>query len=343
MEGEGSPIPPENCAHEQVLDSNKKVIDLTDQNIRPTAQSWLDISPPKFDKDKPPAETSLFNEWLGEKGEESVFHDGIYLEDYGCGNGVKAGLIAATLQKHGYPVKSYASIDSERITTEQAEKIARDIVKPGLFRRQKITFHQVVGDFTNPLLNKPVLQDEEQRIRLCLGNTVGNYKPEVVYPALAKNLNDNDLLVIGLLCQNFNLPAELANQAVRDDSPELSQYPEAFRDAIEKRVTNSKKVAYYKEDVFGLDKDHYDFHVSYDHERGWIHEIVVKGIDEESSPDLYSKGLRNGHIIQLSIARVQTVEEHLRDLEKHFTIVDTKRDDKSAHTLFILKKATSNP
>ena len=59
-------------------------------------------------------------------------------------------------------------------------------------------------------------QDGKQQIRLCLGNTVGNYKPEVVYPALAKNLNESDLLVVGLLRQDFDLPAELANQTVRD-------------------------------------------------------------------------------------------------------------------------------
>lgn len=282
-----------------------------------------------------------------EKGKAFLSHNGIHLEDYGCGSGIKTGLIAAALQKHDYPVNSCTLIDSERITTDQAEKQVKQLVKkPGLFRRQKpITFYHTLGNFIDldPSLNRPIPKDGEQRIRLCLGNTVGNYKPEVVYSALASGLNTNDLLVIGLLRQDFDLPVELANQTIRDDSPELNRYPEAFRVAMEIRAANSKKATYFKDDILGLDKEHYDFHVSYNPARGWIHELVIKGVDEESSPDLYSKGLRNGHIIQLSNARVQTTAEHIQDLKKYFTVVGEPLEDKNiANTLFILKNATSN-
>lgn len=327
-------------------DRQMSPIDLSNQNPgaknKKEALSWLKNSSQSFLKRGIiPAETFLFKEWLESKGGKTFLpQNGVYLEDFGCGTGIKAGLIAAALQEH-VPVNAYTLIDSQQITTKWAEKQVRRLAKkPGLFRRQKI--NKIVDNFIDPSIQLP--KEEGKLVRLCLGNIVDNFEPEVIYPALARELNSDDLLVVGLLREDFKLPAELSNQTVRDDSPELSQYPQEFQDAIKSRGDFGRN--YHQEEICGIDKNHYDFHVSFDPKRKrWFHMIVPKGINEENNPDLYSKGYRNGREILIGFARVQTEEEHKRDLEKYFTIVDTlpaTEDAENPQTIFILQKPAGN-
>jgi len=316
------------------------------------AAAWVTGSTKEFEKTSRTLENNLILQLLreGKVGEFLNPSRPIGVEDFGCGNGIKSGLAVADLVNAGYQVTDCTLIDSHPFITNLAERQTRQIIdqkvavdkSPGA---APVLIHQVVGNFADPNLTLAEAGPKCQRVRLCLGNTVDNFEVDTIYPALARNLDTNDLCVIGLRRRTFTLPEKFNKAKIRNDSKDLAKYPRDFQEVIRERAvfSSQSKLRHFQAEATGIPRNSYDDHCWFDpFQKRWIHSIVLKEIDEQKNPELWKFGFRPGQEMLVEISRVQTTQEQKQDLEKYFQVLATKEDPDSDQTIFILK-AHPNP
>jgi hypothetical protein len=306
--------------------------------------AWLKNSTAAYrERGELPQENKLINEWVQGNGSLLDKLTPVWLEDFGCGNGIKTGLVISSLVQNGFNVGTCLLMDATLVSTEYAESQIKEIVTKTVVpnearKKQEVDIYQYPGDFTKSLHSMPQPASGEQRIRLCLGNTVSNLEEADIYSVLARGMRPEDLLLIGLDRRLADLPPYLANKPVRDDSPDLDTYPDHLKKRLKNRAEFGRGLKPWQAEACGLSNGFYESHTTYDpSKRMFIDSIVLIGINEQDTPELWELGFRSGQEIQVFTSRFYTIEEHKEGLSRYFKIIDIKENPQSKDTLFVLR------